>query len=111
MVNKEQDLWLGLFDGKNIKVPANYYKDIPNGGYHQQRILRVKRKGKISQFLLQRETNNYPSKCLSVINNIVLTLHYIHIFTLDVLVLVLNLTQPAIAYYMIFYYMIKYMMR
>ncbi|WP_241373078.1 hypothetical protein, partial [Klebsiella pneumoniae] len=71
LVNKEQDLWLGLFDGKNIKVPANYYKDIPNGGYHQQRILRVKRKGKISQFLLQRETNNYPSKCLSVINNIV----------------------------------------
>ncbi len=51
LVNKEQDLWLGLFDGKNIKVPANYYKDIPNGGYHQQRILRVKRKGKISQFL------------------------------------------------------------
>ncbi len=24
LVNKEQDLWLGLFDGKNIKVPANY---------------------------------------------------------------------------------------
>ncbi|MFG7651522.1 hypothetical protein ACG0UD_27585, partial [Klebsiella pneumoniae] len=36
---------------------------------------------------------------------------YKFIFTLDVLVLVLNLTQPAIAYYMIFYYMIKYMMR
>ncbi|MDW7445858.1 hypothetical protein RZN20_04405, partial [Klebsiella pneumoniae] len=66
LVNKEQDLWLGLFDGKNIKVPAKYYKDIPYGGYHQQRILRIKRKGKISQFLLQRETNNYPSKCFSV---------------------------------------------
>lgn len=65
LVNKSQDLWLGIFDGKKVKVPGGIYGDIPNDTYQSQQVVRIKKNNRISQFLLKSEVDNIPPVCFN----------------------------------------------
>lgn len=68
LVNKSQDLWLGIFDGKQIKVPGGTYHDITEDRHQPQQVIRIKRGNRISQFLLTRPIQDgfeYPLLCMN----------------------------------------------
>ncbi|WP_243806229.1 hypothetical protein [Klebsiella sp. HSTU-Sny5] len=65
LVNKKQDLWIGIFDGKYVKIPAGTYVNIPGETLFPESIIRIKRGGKISQFLLLNSNGKYPSVCVN----------------------------------------------
>jgi hypothetical protein len=65
LVNKEQNLWVGVFNGKQIKVPAGVYINQPKVIFLPEKIVRVKRDNKISQFILNDSENGYPSYCFN----------------------------------------------
>lgn len=73
LVNKKQDLWLGIFDGKQVIVPGRYYYLVSEETYPRQQVIRVKNKNKISQFLLtdfMRDGTEYPPRCSSKLDYI-----------------------------------------
>ncbi|PVZ78534.1 hypothetical protein C9426_34685 [Serratia sp. S1B] len=65
LVNKKQNYWLGLFDGKKVKVPKGVYADIPYESYQPQQIIRVKKDRNISQFDTSDNIDNYPAHCFN----------------------------------------------
>jgi len=71
LVNKNQDLWVGFFDGKKIKVPGGVYPDMPAATYLPQQIIRIKMKGKLSQFIIKStgiKTYGHPLHCYNKID-------------------------------------------
>lgn len=65
LVNKEQNLWVGVFNGKQIKVPAGVYINQPKGIFLPEKVVRIKRDNKISQFILNDSDNGYPPYCFN----------------------------------------------
>lgn len=65
LVNKKQDLWVGIFDGKYVKIPAGTYVNIPSETLLPESVIRIKRGGKIFQFLLLNNNVKYPSICVN----------------------------------------------
>ncbi|WP_261373800.1 hypothetical protein, partial [Yersinia massiliensis] len=67
LVNKKQDLWLGLFDGKQVVVPGGIYDGLLEKTSQYQQVIRVKQHNRISQFLLTNLTQDgveYPLLCI-----------------------------------------------
>ncbi|EPM1483873.1 hypothetical protein RFE58_005483, partial [Klebsiella pneumoniae] len=75
LVNKKQDLWIGVFDGKYVKIPAGTYVNIPGETLFPESIIRIKRGGKISQFLLLNSNCTYPSVCVNRRDGILFDAH------------------------------------
>ena len=63
LVNKEQDLWMGIFDGKYVKVPGGTYIGIPRETFLPEQLIRVRKGSKTSQFLLTDSIKGYPQNC------------------------------------------------
>ncbi|CNK29922.1 Uncharacterised protein [Yersinia frederiksenii] len=73
LVNKKQDLWLGIFDGKQVVVPGGIYDGITEKTSQYQQVIRVKQNNRISQFLLTNLTQDgveYPPLCISRLDSI-----------------------------------------
>lgn len=64
LVNKKQNLWMGFFDGREIKVPAGIYSNLPKDSYQPQQVIRIKENGRVLQFLLPSAVGEYPDSCL-----------------------------------------------
>ena len=80
LVNKKQDLWIGVFDGKYVKIPAGTYVNIPGETLFPESIIRIKRGGKISQFLLLNSNCTYPSVCVNRRDGILFDAHDYMVF-------------------------------
>ncbi|BBW27874.1 hypothetical protein ACS6GG_04935 [Enterobacter bugandensis] len=65
LVNKDQNLWIGFFEGKKIKVPKGVYLNISDESYQAQQVVRIKENRKISQFLMSSGMDEYPDICLN----------------------------------------------
>lgn len=64
LVNKDEKLWFGLFNGKYLYFASDKYRPgLPMGGYAQEKILRIKAEGKIIQFRLYADDDVYPLDC------------------------------------------------
>ncbi len=63
LVNKKQNLWLGFFDGKKIKVPAGVYSNLTEDSYQPQQVIRIKINEVVEQFLLPSAVEEYPKPC------------------------------------------------
>ncbi|MDK9364712.1 hypothetical protein [Lelliottia wanjuensis] len=75
LVNKSQDLWVGVFDGKQVKVPKGIYPDITSETYLPQQVIRIKNNGKLSQFVLKSTmpaSYGYPLHCLNKVDAVLL---------------------------------------
>lgn len=75
MINKKQDLWLGFFDGKKVKISKGIYPDINIDSYLPQQIIRIKKGGKLSQFIIKStEVNSYeyPLHCYNKFDAVLL---------------------------------------
>jgi hypothetical protein len=73
LVNKNQDLWLGIFDAKKVVVPGGIYDGIIEETSQYQQVIRVKQHNKISQFLLTNITQDgveYPPLCMGKLDSI-----------------------------------------
>lgn len=80
LVNKKQDLWIGVFDGKYVKIPAGTYVNISGETLFPESIIRIKRGGKISQFLLLNSNCTYPSVCVNRRDGILFDAHDYMVF-------------------------------
>ncbi|HCI5990863.1 TPA: hypothetical protein NPN76_004731, partial [Klebsiella variicola subsp. variicola] len=49
LINKKQDLWVGVFNGKYVKIPEGTYVHIPNEILFPESVIRIKKSSKISQ--------------------------------------------------------------
>lgn len=75
LINKKQDLWLGFFDGKKVKISKGIYPDINIDSYLPQQIIRIKKGGKLSQFIIKStEVNSYeyPLHCYNKFDAVLL---------------------------------------
>lgn len=82
LINKSQDLWIGVFDGKFVSVPTGAYVSVPKGGAFPEKVLRIKNGGKISQFLLKDSSGKYPPMCVNRRDGVLKdTLDYMVIYT------------------------------
>lgn len=63
MINKKQDFWMGIFDGKYVEMPQGS-NDKNNPSYQPQQVIRIKEYNKVSQFLIQ-SAEGYPPSCLN----------------------------------------------
>ncbi|WP_337261585.1 MULTISPECIES: hypothetical protein [unclassified Serratia (in: enterobacteria)] len=66
LVNKKEDLWLGLFLGKLVEKPAELENHPIGEKLPRQQVIRIKRSNHISQFLLSDEYDiKSPPRCTS----------------------------------------------
>lgn len=73
LVNKKQDLWLGIFDGKQVVVPGGIYDGLLEKTSQYQQVIRVKQHNRTSQFLLTNLTQDgieYPLLCIGRLDSI-----------------------------------------
>ncbi|MBX8459762.1 hypothetical protein K5E19_04715, partial [Enterobacter sp. RIT637] len=62
LINKNQNFWVGFFDGKQVKVSKGIYPDINIDSYLPQQIIRIKSGGKLSQFVIKStDVSSYGS--------------------------------------------------
>ncbi|HBT1495004.1 TPA: hypothetical protein MA334_005563, partial [Klebsiella pneumoniae] len=69
-----------MFDGKYVKIPAGTYVNIPGETLFPESIIRIKRGGKISQFLLLNSNCTYPSVCVNRRDGILFDAHDYMVF-------------------------------
>lgn len=66
LINKKQNLWMGIFDGNAVRVPGTGYPGIKPGSYIPQQILRIRNGERLSQFILKSTgatSYDYPLYC------------------------------------------------
>ena len=109
LINKEQDFWVGFFDGKYIKVPKGVYPDFPGEGYHPQQIFRIKNGVKTSQFLLSAANKGYPARCMNR-NSAIFedTSDYTYLYSGCTSYYINPITKKHIGYYDVLFYSKKF---